>query len=299
MRRAVRDGGESPSPGASGSATPPREENARSSSLLNLGSQTTRDRHRTAAEAEERLSSLGFLTESRNRHSRTNLLEIGGSRENNRRSRLVDLEEMMLMEAIRLSLAEEEERKRRHDTDTEEKKDTERETRQEKERERESLDAPAAMNDDSSLSGYTPVEGKGKSVDRSGSPAAGPSASLNVPASSSSDASSFTSAPEGGIPTPDYFHTGQQTPENAGSGEESMFNFRSLAEMIEEEEVKQAKDEECAEAGHVEHVEHTSCEHLNRDGVPVVGDKAEGHNNGHVGKCAEVTMERINDEQSA
>ncbi|KAA8895350.1 hypothetical protein FN846DRAFT_894242 [Sphaerosporella brunnea] len=55
----------------------------------------------------ERLANIGFISSH----------DMGGGHE--RRSRIVDLEEMMLMEAIRQSLAEEEERKRKEERERE------------------------------------------------------------------------------------------------------------------------------------------------------------------------------------
>ncbi|RPA92619.1 hypothetical protein L873DRAFT_159152 [Choiromyces venosus 120613-1] len=93
-----------------------------------------------------------------------------------RRSRMVDLEEMMLLEAIRLSLQDEEQRKNK------------------------------------------PAEGKGKSVERTDS--------------------SNTTATAGSSSSPDTATAESGTEENAGSGLESMFNFRSLEQMIAGQEAR-------------------------------------------------------------
>lgn len=90
---------------------------------------------------EERLASLGFITPRGSPNSAGMLAVSNAGSRNERRSRIVDLEEMMLMEAIRLSLAEEEDRKRR-----------EAEAEAKKKREEQQASAPA--------------DGKGKSVDR-------------------------------------------------------------------------------------------------------------------------------------
>ncbi|KAF8250929.1 hypothetical protein K440DRAFT_113436 [Wilcoxina mikolae CBS 423.85] len=114
IRRAVREnsgssadrGSESSSPNHSGSGTPSNDTRPRSLLTLGtLGRDNTTDREPSV---EERLANLGFISPAAARESAGMLNAV-----NNRRSRIVDLEEMMLMEAIRLSLAEEEERKRR------------------------------------------------------------------------------------------------------------------------------------------------------------------------------------------
>ncbi|CUS11776.1 unnamed protein product [Tuber aestivum] len=96
-----------------------------------------------------------------------------------RRSRMVDLEEMMLLEAIRLSLQEEEQH------------------------------------------GNKPAEGKGKSVERADSP------NTTAQAGSSSGADGENGAEE-----------------NASGGLESMFNFRSLEQMIAGQEAQRQRMEE-------------------------------------------------------
>jgi protein subunit release factor B len=92
------------------------------------------------------------------------MLGVGGGN-NNRRSRIVDLEEMMLMEAIRLSLAEEEERKRR-----EKEKEEEEARKKGKGKEREDQEEGDPERGFSSLAEMVEgdcggeVEGKGKVV---------------------------------------------------------------------------------------------------------------------------------------
>jgi len=93
------------------------------------------------------------------------MLGVGGGN-NNRRSRIVDLEEMMLMEAIRLSLAEEEERKRRE----KEKEEEEARKKKGKGKEREDQEEGDPERGFSSLAEMVEgdcggeVEGKGKVV---------------------------------------------------------------------------------------------------------------------------------------
>lgn len=220
IRRAVRDGGGGNNGGAESDTSPAQS-----------GTGTPRDGHHVGG-----LTSLASFTERMSGNSRDGQSTLGlptnvhrdGSFE--RRSRVIDLEEMMLMEAIRLSLAEEEERKRKEELAEEKKR----------------LAAPSTptINGSSlSLASSTgSVEGKGKSVDRSPYPHTnntGASSSSAVTANSrpqltsggsgASDTSSFMSLQGGsddeGMPS-----------ENAGSATETMFNFRSLAEMIVEEE---------------------------------------------------------------
>ncbi|KAH0614452.1 uncharacterized protein H6S33_000088 [Morchella sextelata] len=201
------------------------------------GTGTPRDGHHGAGGLTSLTSFTERLTGSGNFRDGSTLGPSSAHRDsslfNERRSRVIDLEEMMLMEAIRLSLAEEEERKRKVELEEQKKR----------------LAAPSISTRNGSnislASSSGSVEGKGKSVDRSLYPqasAAGASSSSAVTTNSrpqltsggsgsgsgASDTSSFRSLPgsddEG------------MTSENAGSGTETMFNFRSLAEMIVEEE---------------------------------------------------------------
>lgn len=220
IRRTVRDSGgngaenEIPSPAQSGTGTP-RSDNAYHGGLANLASFT----QQIGGSRDGERSSLGIPLHN----------PRDGSLFSERRSRVIDLEEMMLMEAIRLSLAEEEERKRREEIKEEKK--------------RLAAPAPNCINTSalSLASSASSAEGKGKSVDRSphqtsnngvsssSALTANPRPQLPSVESGASDTSSFRSLPGGsddeGMPG-----------ENAGSATETMFNFRSLAEMIVEEE---------------------------------------------------------------
>lgn len=254
IRRTVRDGGggaenEMPSPAQSGTGTP-RSDNPHHGGLTSLASFT---QHMGGQRDGDR-TSLGIPSH--------NIRD--GSLFNERRSRVIDLEEMMLMEAIRLSLAEEEDRKRREEI--------------KEEKRRLATPAPNKVNasDLSLASSASSVEGKGKSVDRSPYQTANNDASSSsalagnsrqqVPSTGSgaSDTSSFRSLPGS---------DDEGTPgENAGSGTETMFNFRSLAEMIVEEEggrvdldghggllgLARGDDGSKEDAEMVEHVEHVS-----------------------------------------
>lgn len=255
IRRTVRDGNgvenEIPSPIQSGTGTP------RSDHHGGLTSLTSFTQHMGGSRDG---SSLGIPSHN----LRDNSLF------NERRSRVIDLEEMMLMEAIRLSLAEEEDRKRREEIKEEKK--------------RLATPAPNHVNtsDLSLASSAGSVEGKGKSVDRSShhTPNNASSSSTThsrpqVPSggSGASDTSSFRSLPgsdDEGTPV-----------ENAGSGTETMFNFRSLAEMIVEEEggrvnldehggllgLARGEDGLKEDAERVEHVSGKGVEHASGKGV--------------------------------
>ncbi|EPS26018.1 hypothetical protein PDE_00954 [Penicillium oxalicum 114-2] len=218
------------------------------------------------------------------------------TRENARRSRIDDLEDMMMMEAIRLSLASEEDRRRR-----EEKEIRKEAKRREKEREKEakraekaarktglysnnaSVSALGAQADTKTSSASSVAEqsssaSKGKAVDRvspgpamaattaAESPTSTPSTSLSpadqslAPLDSgaaveplkpshlrqvSSTSSSISSMMEANGGDSDISPAG---PDGANGSLEPMFNFRSLAAVIDDEEKSQA----------AEHVEDTA-----------------------------------------
>ncbi|KAJ5092203.1 hypothetical protein NUU61_007073 [Penicillium alfredii] len=252
------------------------------------------------------LNALAFLTERADRTPPrapgpdTDSAEEGTGnlappRASSRRTRIEDLEEMMMMEAIRLSLASEEERRKR------EEKEVKKEARKrEKEREKETkradkvarktglysgnastsaLDASSepvpgkVTSSSSSVIGEEPsLASKGKEVVRaSTSPAADPTlpassgsanpvdATLAVPSADPSSAaepsrpshlrhvssaSSFSSVPETNADDRSGEHVSGE-----GGTVEPMFNFRSLAAIIGDED----KGDESAE-----HVEDTS-----------------------------------------
>lgn len=251
------------------------------------------------------LQALAFLTDRRGATNDTDSTEEGSGniappRNSSRRNRIDDLEEMMMMEAIRLSLASEEERRKREEKEA--KKEAKKREKEAKKAEKSArktglystnasgsaLDVPIGLgrvaSSSSSVIGEesTPV-GKGKEVDRvspdapvdatptclgtaSGSMnAVYPPANLtdqhqsmqsSVPQSSprelskpshlrhvSSASSSFSSLVE----SMSGDHAG--TTEGNGSSTEPLFNFRSLAAVIGDED----KRDESAE-----HVENAS-----------------------------------------
>lgn len=238
------------------------------------------------------LNALAFLTERPDRtpprvsapdtdSAEEGQANIAPPRDSSRRSRVDDLEEMMMMEAIRLSLASEEDRRRR-----EEKEIRKEAKRREKEKEKEAKKADKAArktglysNNASTSALSTPVEcalgkassassiveegpsvGKGKAVDRSSpSPAlekfpaapttisnaadqslAPPDASgttepskpshLRHVSSASSSISSIMEANAG------ERGSGHVTADGSNPSLEPLFNFRSLAAMIGDEE---------------------------------------------------------------
>jgi hypothetical protein len=248
MRRA-REGSESPSPDASGSGTP--RDDMRRNSFLGLSSLVSSGRERETPQrdpsVEERLASLGFLAPSGPPSN------AGDRREH--RSRMVDLEEMMLMEAIRLSLAEEDERKRREET-------ARKEHAEKKQSQKPEEEAAAAG----------PSDCKGKSVDRSNGESS--AAGLSTPSSSNS-------LRKDEQPSLDES-------ENAGSGEESMFNFSSLAEMIRED-----CEDSKHEPHHFEHVD----EAPPRQVVPTIGQVQRGNEKG-MDKGATVNVGRVRTEEA-
>lgn len=267
----------------------------------------------------------------------------GARRGSSRRNRMEDLEELMMMEAIRLSLASEEERRRK-----EEKEAAKQAKKDQKQAEKDAKKAAKASRkaslgggsiysvsaNASTISGLpqTPIEGKGKGIDRIvgggavplhkpsstvndelGEPGASPSgdaqrhleqsrahlqslpgdaptktstpainiiggsdhrAALRSMSNASSNASSLNESPPGsfgahmsrehsatgsgmnvGVGDADGLHS--ETPPS-GAGTEPMFNFRSLAEVIGNEE------KESTGAGHLEH---TSPEQSNPGGL--------------------------------
>ncbi|KAH8732478.1 hypothetical protein GQ44DRAFT_602237 [Phaeosphaeriaceae sp. PMI808] len=156
-------------------------------------------RRRRTMFGSDSAGSSGVVTPRRDRESSTGQAEattdlFPGRGSSRRGNRLDDLEELMMMEAIRLSLASEEERKKKDEKDAakEAKKDTKKKAKELKKVvkaqsrigsgfhpiEVEGLDEPSA--------GSSSVAGKGKEVDRAGAaigfnPMAEPTSTLNTP----------------------------------------------------------------------------------------------------------------------
>lgn len=234
------------------------------------------------------LNALAFLTERPDRTPPrvsapdTDSAEEGQGnlappRDSSRRTRIDDLEEMMMMEAIRLSLASEEDRRRR-----EEKEIRKEAKRREKEKEKEARKADKAarktgmysnnastsalsvraegavgkVSSSSSIAEEGPSAGKGKAVDR-----AFPSAAVETPLA----ASSITSSPaDQSLAPPDLSGAaepsrpshlrhvssasssissvmeasdrGHMPADGSNPSLEPLFNFRSLAAVIGDEE---------------------------------------------------------------
>lgn len=119
---------------------------------------------------------------------------LPGRHSSRRGNRLEDLEELMMMEAIRLSLAAEEERKKKEEKEAakEAKKEEKKKAKEAKKAEkaaRKSGFFPAPSHDGFDDEGAgTPSGGKGKAVDRSGgytgfNPLSGPTSTLNASSS--------------------------------------------------------------------------------------------------------------------
>ncbi|CAG7917453.1 unnamed protein product [Penicillium olsonii] len=236
---------------------------------------------------------------------------LAAPRSSSRRTRIDDLEEMMMMEAIRLSLASEDERLKR-----EEKEARKEAKKREKEKEKEAkkadkvarktgmysnnastsaLEVPGehslgtVASHSSSVIGEDPVgeelatSGKGKGVDRAPStenlnpnsldPAsAATSGDKSEPSRQSqnrqvSSASSSFSSLVGTTPEERPGHTAE-----ASTNSEPMFNFRSLAAVIGDEE----KGDESAE--HVEDASHKlQCEGSSSSATPSIHQTAPEH----------------------
>ncbi|KAL4902508.1 hypothetical protein BDW74DRAFT_157930 [Aspergillus multicolor] len=241
--------------------------------------------HTPSRSGSPALQALAFLTDRRAAADETNLEEIAPPRNSSRRSRMDDLEEMMMMEAIRLSLASEEERRKREEKEVrKEAKKREKEAKKAEKVARKAglysnnasssaLDSPAG-NSSSSL--VDKVPGKGKAVERVTPPPSNAelteSASSDVPAEpQQSHSSSSLSPPVPREPTkPSHLRhvssasssfsslvesmseepgSSSQPHEGTSSSAEPLFNFRSLAAVIGDED----KPGEAAE-----HVENTA-----------------------------------------
>lgn len=252
------------------------------------------------------LNALAFLTDRpppRGEGTETDSAEeglgnIAPPRDSSRRNRIDDLEEMMMMEAIRMSLASEEDRRRREEKDA--KKEAKKEA---KKREKEAkkadkvarktglysnnastsaLDNPSegtlgkVASSTPSFGAETSTVGKGKGVDRASSSTTSdcaqptPSTSASTPTSAplhpsstdqpvtmdsshpshlrhiSSASSSLSSVMEA---TPDELPGLHMGADGSSTSLEPMFNFRSLAAVI-------GDDEKGQESEHVENTTH-------------------------------------------
>ena len=246
------------------------------------------------------LNALAFLTERPDRTPPrapdTDSAEEGGGniappRDSSRRTRIDDLEEMMMMEAIRLSLASEEERLRREEKEArKDAKKREKETKKADKVARKTglysnnasntaLPTPgeaslAKVTSTSSIDEEPPTTGKGKVVDRVAPPnPSAPSTSANAsqaeqsPATSeqltvtdssrpshlrhvSSASSSFSSTMEN---TPEERPVAHASNDGNNASLEPLFNFRSLAAVIGDEEKSH-------ESEHVENAAPTQAE---------------------------------------
>ncbi|KAJ5728591.1 uncharacterized protein N7483_003099 [Penicillium malachiteum] len=241
------------------------------------------------------LNALAFLTERPDRTPPrapdTDSAEEGAGRtapprEGPRRTRIDDLEEMMMMEAIRLSLASEEERLKREEKEF--RKDAQKREKETKKADKAARKTSIHSNNASSTALNTSgeaslakvtskssaveeeeeevVTGKGKGVDRvAPSNPSAPSASVNASQADqtpvineqlavgdssrpfhlrqvSSASSSFSSTMEN---TPEERPVGHGSGDGSNASLEPLFNFRSLAAVIGDEE-------KCHESEHAE-----------------------------------------------
>ncbi|KAL1638012.1 SNF1-interacting protein [Diplodia intermedia] len=143
--------------------------------------------------------SRGFTlgsSSSRDRGSESQQQDSSG-RQGSRRSRMEDLEELMMMEAIRLSLAAEEERKRKEEKEADKraKKEEKKKAKEEKKAQkygRKTGFFPVDVPEDSPQPGPSAQsDSKGKAIDRSGAgfnPMSEPTSTLNNGAASSARA---------------------------------------------------------------------------------------------------------------
>ncbi|GKZ37871.1 SNF1-interacting protein [Aspergillus brasiliensis] len=239
------------------------------------------------------LQALAFLTDRRGAGHEADSAEEGTGniappRQSSRRNRIEDLEDMMMMEAIRLSLASEEERRKREEKEA--KKEAKRKEKEAKKAEKvarktgltsnnassSALDVPPdarlgrVTSSSSSIAAEEVVSaGKGKEVDRS-VPAGGSAAEPNVAAEEVQPAAAASASPADQPPSmsppavvqssskdvtrPSHLrhvssasssfsslvesmsedHAGSA--EGAGSFAEPLYNFRSLAAVIGDEE---------------------------------------------------------------
>lgn len=251
------------------------------------------------------LNALAFLTERQTQTPRapaapdTDSAAEDGSgniappRESSRRTRIDDLEEMMMMEAIRLSLASEEERRKRDEKEVrKEAKKREKEAKKaDKAARKTGLYSNNTSNNASTAALQVPGEssfskvassassigeepstaGKGKAVERGptsaakdtivehdtpspGEPSTAEPAKQSHLRHVSSAASSVSSLMEH---TPDERTSGHGTADGSNTSLEPMFNFRSLAAVIGDEE-KGNESEHVEDASHQAHGEGSS-----------------------------------------
>lgn len=255
------------------------------------GSQTPANRPTGGSPA---LHALAFLSERRaaNEQANNENSTLVPPRESSRRTRIDDLEEMMMLEAIRMSLASEEERRRKEEKEI--RKEAKRREKEAKKAEKVMRKNGSYSNSQASLailssgassrveSSSSSIIGedhtnsdKGKKVDRSTSAptltgidlaeTSGPSTTSQRPTASRNDLDSHAQASPTEPSRPSHLRhvssassTSSSFAENGASDQldsnassnaiESMFNFRSLAAVIGDEEKSHA-------AEHAEHVE--------------------------------------------
>lgn len=281
--------------------------------------------HHTPRRDMDNMNTLLSISSGERAHEGSNDL-LPGRHSSRRPNRLEDLEELMMMEAIRLSLAAEEERKRREEKEAakeakKEEKKKAKEARKAEKAARKSGFFPVSLDsEDQANSGGSSI-GKGKGVDRPGlsmdfNPLTEPTSTVNASSSkddpqrhleqsraqiqnqssssttplfdpfadppshrtalrsisnASSSASSFAESYQGSLqaagmgsfaasgssfePSPNGSGLSLSREENTPHGTpgtEPMFNFRSLAAVITDEDKKAMNDDDGSGALHIE-----------------------------------------------
>ncbi|KAL9107697.1 MAG: hypothetical protein Q9227_007412 [Pyrenula ochraceoflavens] len=250
------------------------------------------------------LNALAFLAErnARNRDDSSQTAQGGQSSaflppprgSSSRRSRVDDLEDMMMMEAIRLSLVAEEDRRKKEEKEA--KKEAKKKDKENKKAEKaakksglyQATNVSGSFDNAStsfgrspsatSLQGNDAVVGKGKNIDRSGVQALSTDTNEGL---STMDASLQAGTTEGSNMSPSEPlkrshlrqisnasssasslgnpNTSQDASSGNGNGLESMFNFRSLAAMIGDEEKSE-------DSGHFENTDSSRPSDAAKDG---------------------------------
>lgn len=232
--------------------------------------------------ADAHLSALRFLAERHvdfTEHEREGFLGAAGRAGGSRRSRMDDLEDMMMMEAIRLSLAAEEDRRRKEEKEAKKKvKKEEKEQRKFEKMSRKashggssSLDIPFVRRGSDFSPSAIEDSGKGKSIERDIQVSGASQTEYSGPSSSQDSLTPPTNIPSGSDPlrksrlrkmsnassaASSYQERGSGTP----PANEPLFNFQSLTALIQNGE----KD---SGSSHIENVnsEIKSHNHLSSD----------------------------------
>lgn len=229
--------------------------------------------------ADAHLSALSFLAErhadfaERERESFHGVeSRAGGSR----RSRMDDLEDMMMMEAIRLSLVAEEDRRRKEEKEAKKKaRKEEKELRKVDKMGRKashggssSMDIPFIRRNSDFSAPATEATGKGKGIEREAQVSSAPPTESIGPSSSQDSLTPPTNIPSGTdslrkshLRKMSNASSAASSYQERGSGtppmNEPLFNFQSLTALIQD-------GEKANDTNHVEHVEAETTSHSAR-----------------------------------